>query len=163
MTSLYGYGDLTRDQYEDLLRRIHKDADAAAGSGHYPAEMNEMLRQTADVFRLLWVRVVTATALVCLLLPSGAHADTKGGYAFWCSLRAADLASTEYALARGGREGNPLMRNRSVRVAVGGVASCVVLSEADKRLSKKGRKWARIIGGTVLGAVVVSNMRGGLK
>lgn len=162
MTSLYGYGDLTRDQYEDLLRRIHKDADAAAGSGHYPAEMNEMLRQTADVFRLLWVRVVTATALVCLLLPSGAHAGNKSSYGFWCSLRAADLGSTEYALSRGAVEGNPLMRTRSSRVAVS-AASCVVMSEADKRLSKKGRRIARVIGGVVLGAVVVSNARGGLR
>jgi hypothetical protein len=100
--------------------------------------------------------------LACLLLPASAHAGSKQSYGFWCGLRVADVASTEYALARGAVEGNPLLKNRAVRIGTS-AATCVVMSEVDKKLSKKERKIMRIVGGVLLSAVVVSNARGGLK
>jgi hypothetical protein len=80
--------------------------------------------------------------------------------AVWCSAKAADLATTEMALSRGGHESNPLMRDRGVRIGAG-VASCVVAAEADHKLRKHRKsRWAvRILGLGLMAYAVQNNAR----
>ena len=80
-------------------------------------------------------------------------------WVFYGSLNAADLASTEVGLARGGREGGLLVpQNRAGRVAVK-AAQTAVLTWGDRRLSPKGRKILRVLYAVGVGAVVVHNVR----
>ncbi len=83
-------------------------------------------------------------------------------YAAWCSFKAADLASTEYALSRGGYESNPLMQNRGVRYGAG-IGSCVLAAEMDHKLRNHAKsRWAvRIVGMGLLSFAVQRNLRVG--
>ena len=74
-----------------------------------------------------------------------------------CSLTAADLATTEMILARGGREYTPLLGNRAVRISVGAVG-CWALHDLAKRDPEKARKWAKV-GLVVRGLAAAWNVR----
>lgn len=105
------------------------------------------------------------SALLALSLGAGsAHAGSRAeSYAIHCGLKAADLASTEIALARPGTfEGNPLMGNRGARLGIG-LGSCVAVSELDHKLRKHRKsQWAvRILAGGLLAFAVQSNARVG--
>ena len=98
-------------------------------------------------------------ALVLMASVASAGERTKA-YSLWCGFKAADLASTELALSRGGHESNPLMRDRYVRYSAG-VGSCVLAAEADHRLRKHTKsKWAlRVLGIGLMGYAVQRNAR----
>jgi len=73
----------------------------------------------------------------------------------------ADLGSTEYALSRGGREINPLMQTREMRIgrAVLGVG---IATGLDVYLQKRAPKWVwipRVVIPAVSVGIAVHNMR----
>lgn len=75
----------------------------------------------------------------------------------------ADLASTEYALARPGlREGNPLLQDRGVRIGAKG-ALALGLTAADVTLQRKGKRRAvralRVLAVVAQGIVAAQNLR----
>lgn len=104
------------------------------------------------------------SALLALTLGAGsAQAGSRTeSYGLWCGAKAADLASTEYALGRGAVESNPLMKDRGVRIGAG-VASCAVAAEVDHRLRKHTKsRWAvRIIGVGLMAYATQRNARTG--
>lgn len=110
-------------------------------------------------------RLIIGSALVWSLAafasPAEAGERTKS-MGLWCSAKAADLATTELALSRGGFESNPLMKDRGVRIGAG-VASCVVAGEADYRLRRhKKSRWAlRIIGIGLMSYAAIHNSQVG--
>ncbi len=77
----------------------------------------------------------------------------------------ADLLSTEYFLAHGWSEANPLMQKRGVRIAVAGILGPVTFAAIDCALlgGKVSKGERRILRGVVVGAhalVVTRNMLG---
>lgn len=98
--------------------------------------------------------------LFVLLAPSAFAGERANLHLGWCSLKAADLASTELALSRGGYEANPLLRERAVRYGVG-AGTCMLVAEADWKLRKhKKSRWAvRIIGIGLWGYATAHNLR----
>lgn len=94
------------------------------------------------IARGVW-RSLVVVALLAAARPAAAEAGTPEPtlrlVAIYGGAAAMDLASTEYALARGGvHEGNPLMRSRGVRLGVnaGATALCVWTT---RRLQERGR------------------------
>lgn len=125
--------------------------------------MKDSLGITTAENRDLYRRFGHAGAFVLVLAllagPAWAGERTKA-VAIWCGAKAADLATTELALSRGGFESNPLMRDRAVRYGAG-IGSCVLAAEADHRLRghKKARWAVRILGLGLLGYAVQRNAR----
>jgi len=82
--------------------------------------------------------------------------------AFYGALAVADLASTEMFLHRRRDEGNPLMRDRAVRVISRTVAT-VGIAKLDQYLERKGKRraaWAvRGVLALGTGIIVARNMR----
>lgn len=74
---------------------------------------------------------------------------------------AADLASSEYAIARGGVEQNPLQQTRGLRIGVQ-TATAGVGCWADAKLAKRHRNGARVLRVAVLAlkiGLAVHNVR----
>lgn len=79
--------------------------------------------------------------------------------AIYCSGTALDLATTEAAIARGGRELNPLLRARGVRIPAK-LAACVALSARDRRLQRRASTTPMRVTAVVLHAALVGwNLR----
>lgn len=74
-----------------------------------------------------------------------------------CALTAVDLGATEAILASGGREHNPLVRNRAARIGVGALG-CWALHDVARRDPEKARKWTKI-GLVVRGLAAAWNIR----
>jgi hypothetical protein len=83
-------------------------------------------------------------------------------FAYYGTLAATDLATTELCLARGCAEGNPLMRDRAVRTTFH-VAAAVGLAKLDQWLDRRGHHglaWVGRVGfGAGAAAVAVHNLR----
>ncbi len=98
---------------------------------------------------------VLALAASVYAAPS-AQAGRLESYGLMCGLKAGDLVTTEIGLNRPGvMEGNPLMRNQSVRLGYG-AGVCVVTAEADHKLRKhKKSRWVyrAIVGGLMVYAI----------
>ena len=74
--------------------------------------------------------------------------------------RAGDVISTEVALARGAREGNPLMKRRTFRIA--SLAMAPAIFYATKRIHKTRPRlafWLRVGAVVGWGSVMVHNLR----
>ncbi len=107
-------------------------------------------------------RPVVLAAGLFLAASTAQAGERTNRYAAWCSFKAADLASTEYALSRGGYESNPLMQNRGVRYGAG-IGSCVLAAEMDHKLRKHTKsRWAvRVIGMGLMAYAVQRNLKVG--
>lgn len=140
-------------------------AAVMAGKG-IRAESGVQAKHAASAaFRAVPALKALALAGMLLLLPGAAQAgDRVGSYAVWCGAKAADLASTERALARGGtHEANGLMQDRGVRFGAG-AAVCAAVSELDHRYFRGHTKsrWAlRIVGVGLMAYAVQNNERRG--
>jgi hypothetical protein len=111
------------------------------------------------------IRRLLIAALFLYGISSFAMAGERtDSYLFHCSLKAADLGSTEYALSRGAYEGNPMpgMQSLSGRVAWG-VGTCAVVSEVDYKLRKSPKaRWAvRILAGGLMVYAIGNNVKVG--
>jgi hypothetical protein len=110
--------------------------------------------------------------LVLLLLQGSAFAESEErgdrlydalGYAMFAG-SAGDLLSTQYALAQGGRELNPLQRDLGVRIGTT-VAFPFVANYLSDELREKGHRklslWLRIALVGLKSYVIVHNLRAG--
>jgi hypothetical protein len=105
-------------------------------------------------------RTVIAAAVLSLGMVPSVSAGRLESYSVMCGLRAADYASTRYALQNPNvMEGNPLMRGPVQHAAVS-VGTCVAMSEADHALRghKKTRWTIRFVFIGLSAFVVTSNV-----
>lgn len=108
------------------------------------------------------MRRAGAVLLLLLAAPAARAGERALPYGLWCGARAADLGSTELALARvpGAFEANPLLRERGVRLGLG-AATCVGMAEVDHSLrGRRKTRWAvRLVGLGLWGYAVQHNLR----
>jgi hypothetical protein len=93
------------------------------------------------------VKALRLTPLVLLLaVPASAEPNFKASL-FRQSLAAgADWASTEYAIAHGAREANPVMQGPAGKRAVLKGAQATVAAWGEYELEKRGKKgWAKVV------------------
>lgn len=91
--------------------------------------------------------IASALLLVAIAAPGTAQADRSVGatLALYGAAIGADVASTEYALARGAREANPLLRDRGRLYAakVGQLAALAAIDLHLQRAAPRNARWFR--------------------
>ena len=99
-------------------------------------------------FGVAWV-VILAVSVMLLLTPFSAWSDVGSGLIVATSV--ADLATSEAALSRGGRELNPLLQGQVARYAVKAVGTTMIVVA-----HRKIRKRSRTLGWTFAATVAVA-------